>query len=49
MAEMRTKTAHFHIIRTPGVMSGEPRIAGHRIRVRDIVAARDLGGLAPLL
>jgi uncharacterized protein (DUF433 family) len=28
-------------------MGGEPRIAGHRIRVRDIVAARDLGGLIP--
>ncbi len=47
MAEVRTKTAYFHIVRTPGVMGGEPRIAGHRIRVRDIVAARDLGGLIP--
>ena len=47
MAEARTKTAYFHIVRTPGVMGGEPRIVGHRIRVRDIVAARDLGGLIP--
>ncbi len=47
MAEARTKTAYFHIVRTPSVMSGEPRIAGHRICVRDIVAARDLGGLTP--
>jgi uncharacterized protein (DUF433 family) len=28
-------------------MGGEPRIEEHRIRVRDIVAARDLGGLTP--
>ena len=26
---------------------GEPRIAEHRIRVRDVVAARDLGGYTP--
>ncbi|MEW6301247.1 MAG: DUF433 domain-containing protein [Thermodesulfobacteriota bacterium] len=47
MAEVRTKTEYVHIVRTPGVMGGEPHIAGRRIRVRDIVAARDLGGLAP--
>ena len=29
------------------VVGGEPRIDGHRIRVRDVVAARDLGGLTP--
>lgn len=40
-------TEFAHIIRTPGCLGGEPRIGGHRIRVRDIVAARDLGGLAP--
>jgi len=47
MAEVGTKTEYVHIVRTPGVVGGEPRIAGHRIRVRDIVAARDLGGLTP--
>lgn len=25
-----------HIVRTPGVMGGRPRIDGHRIRVQDI-------------
>jgi uncharacterized protein (DUF433 family) len=36
-----------HIVHTAGVLGGEARIDGHRIRVRDIVAARDLGGLSP--
>lgn len=45
--ESSTKTDYAHIVRTPGVVGGEPRIAGHRIRVYDIVAARDLGGLSP--
>lgn len=47
MAATQTKTEYVHIVRTPGVVGGEPRIAGRRIRVRDIVAARDLGGLTP--
>src|SRR6185369_15639330 len=47
MTAVGTKTEYVYIVRTPGVMGGEPRIAGHRIRVRDIVAARDLGGLIP--
>lgn len=42
-----TQTKYAHIVRTPGVVGGEPRIAGWRIRVRDIVAARDIGGLTP--
>lgn len=42
-----TQTEYAHIVRTPGVLSGEPRIDGHRIRVRDIVAARDFGGFSP--
>jgi uncharacterized protein (DUF433 family) len=29
------------------MVGGEPRISGKRIRVRNIVAARDLGGLTP--
>jgi uncharacterized protein (DUF433 family) len=47
MAETSTKTEYSHIVCTPGVVGGEPRVDGHRIRVRDIVAARDLGGLTP--
>ena len=47
MAETSTRTEYSHIVRTPDVCGGEPRIDGHRIRVRDIVAARDLGGLTP--
>jgi uncharacterized protein (DUF433 family) len=41
------KTEYAHVVRTPGVVGGEPRIDGHRIRVRDVVAARDLGGFSP--
>jgi uncharacterized protein (DUF433 family) len=41
------KTEYAHIVCTPGVVGGEPRIAKHRIRVRDVVAARDLGGYTP--
>lgn len=40
-------TEYAHIVRTPGVVGGEPRIDGHRIRVRDIAVARDLDGLEP--
>jgi len=47
MAEVGTKTEYVHIVRTSGIVGGEPRIAGRRIRVRDVVAARDLGGLTP--
>jgi uncharacterized protein (DUF433 family) len=41
------RTEYAHIVSTPGTVGGEPRIAGHRIRVRDIVAARDFGGYTP--
>src|SRR5437660_11222332 len=47
MADASTNTLYAFIVRTTGVVGGEARIAGHRIRVRDIVAARDLGGLTP--
>jgi uncharacterized protein (DUF433 family) len=47
MADASTPTVYAHIVCTPGLVGGEPRIDGHRIRVRDIVAARDLGGLTP--
>jgi uncharacterized protein (DUF433 family) len=40
-------TEYAHIVRTPGVLAGEARIEGYRIRVRDVVAARDLGGFTP--
>jgi uncharacterized protein (DUF433 family) len=36
-----------HIVKTPGTMGGEPRIDGHRIRVRDVVAMRDFHGYTP--
>ena len=39
-------TEYAHIVCTPGLFGGEPRIDGHRIRVRDIVAARDVDGLS---
>jgi uncharacterized protein (DUF433 family) len=46
---MASETAieYAHIVRTPGVLGGEPRLDDTRIRVRDIVAARDIGGLSP--
>jgi uncharacterized protein (DUF433 family) len=34
---MVTKTLDEHIVRTPGIKGGRPRIAGHRITVQDIV------------
>jgi uncharacterized protein (DUF433 family) len=46
--DMSPKSAQFqHITGTPGFMGGEPCVDGLRIRVRDIVAARDLGGYSP--
>lgn len=46
----KPRTAHTeyaHIVATPGIVGGEPRISGTRIRVRDIVAARDLRAATP--
>jgi uncharacterized protein (DUF433 family) len=40
------QTQYAHIVHTAGILGGEARIDGHRIRVRDIAAARDLGGLS---
>ena len=45
MAE--TKTVTRHIVSTPGVLGGKPRIAGHRIRVMDIVVWHEKRGLSP--
>jgi uncharacterized protein (DUF433 family) len=36
-----------HIVRSPGVMSGRPRIAGSRVRVSDIAAQRYFHGFTP--
>jgi uncharacterized protein (DUF433 family) len=46
-SDASTQTEFAHIVCTPGVLGGEPRIDGHRIRVRDIVVARDHGGYSP--
>ena len=42
-----TPTEFAHIVSTPTVMGGEPRVDGHRIRVRDVAAARDIEGHSP--
>ncbi len=36
-----------HIEITPGILGGKPRIAGHRIRVMDIVAWHEKRGMTP--
>jgi uncharacterized protein (DUF433 family) len=36
-----------HIEATPGICGGRPRIAGHRIRVMDIVVLHEELGLTP--
>ena len=36
-----------HIEITPGVCGGKPRIAGHRIRVQDVVAWHEVHGMSP--
>ncbi|MBC8871679.1 MAG: DUF433 domain-containing protein [Planctomycetes bacterium] len=46
-SEASVQSGYSHIVRTPEVLGGEPRIEEHRIRVRDVVMARDLGGLTP--
>ncbi|WP_072622654.1 DUF433 domain-containing protein [Spirulina major] len=40
-----TITEHIQI--TPGVCGGKPRIAGHRIRVQDVVIWHEEMGLSP--
>ncbi len=37
-----------HIEKTPGVCGGRARIAGHSIRVMDIVAYHDHGNMSPV-
>lgn len=36
-----------HIEITPGICGGRPRIAGHRIRVQDVVALHERSGYSP--
>jgi uncharacterized protein (DUF433 family) len=36
-----------HIQITPGVCGGKPRIAGHRIRVQDVVVWYEYQGMSP--
>lgn len=40
-------TEYAHIVCTPGIVGGEPRVDGHRIRVRDVAVARDVDGMTP--
>ena len=42
-----TSISKEHIEKTPGTCGGRARIAGHRIRVMDIVALHEKGGLSP--
>ncbi|MDJ0582112.1 DUF433 domain-containing protein [Crocosphaera sp.] len=42
-----TKTIINHIEITPGICGGKPRIAGHRIRVEDIVIWHESMGMSP--
>lgn len=44
---MASPTEVQYVSDADGKMGGEARIAGHRIRVRDVVLARDLEGLLP--
>ena len=43
----KTSVISEHIEITPGVCGGKPRIAGHRIRVEDIVIWHEKMGLSP--
>lgn len=40
---MQPSTERIHIESTPGVCGGQPRIAGHRIRVQDVVLWTEQG------
>ncbi|MEM1173016.1 MAG: DUF433 domain-containing protein, partial [Cyanobacteria bacterium P01_H01_bin.35] len=43
----KTSAITEHIEITPGICGGKPRIAGHRIRVEDIVICHEKMGLSP--
>lgn len=36
-----------HIVKTPGTVGGKARLAGHRIRVMDIVVWHEIRGYSP--
>jgi uncharacterized protein (DUF433 family) len=40
-------TVSQRIVSTPGTCGGKPRIAGHRIRVQDVVVCHEALGLCP--
>ncbi len=42
-----TAATHTHIVKTPGICGGRPRIDGHRIRVQDVVIEYEWQGLSP--
>lgn len=44
---MSVAVSYPHVVSTPSLFQGEPHIEGLRIRVRDIVLARDQGGYTP--
>lgn len=45
MATRRVSSEHIEV--TPGVAGGRPHIAGHRVRVQDVVVWHDALGLSP--
>lgn len=45
MSQLSLITEHIEI--TPGVCGGKPRIAGHRIKVQDIVIWHERMGMSP--
>jgi len=45
MSQLSSITEHIEI--TPGVCGGKPRIAGHRIKVQDIVIWHEKMGMSP--
>ncbi len=44
---MGAATIYAHVMRTPGVCGGRPRIEGHRLRVQDVVAEHEWQALSP--
>ena len=44
---MTVAVSYPYIVSTPSLFQGEPHVEGLRIRVRDVVLARDQGGYTP--
>lgn len=44
---MSAAVSYPHIVSSPNLFQGEPHVDGLRIRVRDVVLARDQGGYTP--